>query len=154
MGSHVYTRGEPRFYSLECPVSLYDLEGASNGRRACGADDDRSLSNAPAAPRLTLADLLTHSRAGTKRAGTDGGSQDYVRANTKPHRSLVKSSRSACGGTTSFRPVSLPNEGEKWQLRRQPHRSRPAAVLDQALPTSWRDSFSVRYGPSRKVAAI
>src|SRR6266508_3269598 len=82
MGSHVYTRGEPRFYSLECPVSLYDLEGASNGRRACGADDDRSLSNAPSAPRLTLADLLTHSRAGTKRAGTDGGSQDYVRANT------------------------------------------------------------------------
>src|SRR6266545_4524426 len=91
MGSHVSTRGEPRFYSLECSVSLYDLEGASNGRRACGADDDRSLSNAPSAPRLTLADLLTHSRAGTKRAGTDGGSQDYVRANRCPRSSRIPS---------------------------------------------------------------
>ena len=41
----------------------------------------------PSAPRLTFADLLTHSRAGAQREETDGGSQDYVRANT-PERIL------------------------------------------------------------------
>jgi hypothetical protein len=65
------------------PVSLYDLGRASNGRRACGADDDWSLSrNAPSPPRLTSLDLLTPFRACAEREKKDGGSQDYARANT------------------------------------------------------------------------
>src|SRR2546425_6229400 len=79
----------------------------------------------PSAPRLTFADLLTHSRAGAQREETDRGSQDYVRANS--WSSAETRRRAQAYGRQGSEAV-----GGSGEIDRTDHawRSRVAAALD------------------------
>src|SRR2546428_711536 len=114
----------------------------------------------PSAPRLTFADLLTHSRAGAQREETDGGSQDYVRANTRHPTPRAKDALPVCE-RLCLDPAS-PAEGRRGLAAPPPalhHRTHPLPPCDPRHPTpprreSRRPAPSAQDGVRRTLTAL